>query len=93
MVESFTSGLGTAAFLAFLMHICDKEHAAVQYAALSALFALSRDVAGAISGWAVHLLGYATFFTATVFLAVPALFLLPSIRGWIREHEPAPTGS
>ena len=93
MIESFTSGLGTAAFLSFLMNICDKEHAAVQYAALSALFGLSRDVAGAFSGWAVHLLGYATFFTATVFLAAPALFLLPSIRGWIREHEPAPTGS
>ena len=52
MLESFTSGLGTAAFLAFLMHVCEKEHAAVQYAALSALFALSRDIAGAISGWA-----------------------------------------
>jgi PAT family beta-lactamase induction signal transducer AmpG len=62
MIESFTSGLGTAAFLSFLMNICDKEHAAVQYAALSALFGLSRDVAGAFSGWAVHLLGYATFF-------------------------------
>ena len=93
MIESFTSGLGTAAFLSFLMNICDKEHAAVQYAALSALFGLSRDVAGAFSGWAVHLVGYATFFTATVFLAAPALFLLPAIRGWIREHEPAPTGS
>jgi MFS transporter, PAT family, beta-lactamase induction signal transducer AmpG len=86
MIESFTSGLGTAAFLSFLMNICDKEHAAVQYAALSALFGLSRDVAGAFSGWGVQTMGYAAYFTFTVFLAAPALLLLPWIRGWIRER-------
>ena len=36
--ESFCSGLGTAAFLAFLMSICKKEYSASQYALLSALF-------------------------------------------------------
>lgn len=85
MVESFTSGLGTAAFLAFLMNICDKEHAAVQYAGLSALFGLSRDAAGGMSGAAVQAVGYAAWFTITVALAMPALLLLPRIRSWIRE--------
>ncbi|HSQ00912.1 MAG TPA: MFS transporter [Candidatus Dormibacteraeota bacterium] len=87
MIESFTSGLGTAAFLSFLMNICDKEHAAVQYAGLSALFGLSRDAAGAVSGWAVQTVGYAAWFTLTVGLAVPALLLLPRIRPWIRESS------
>jgi len=50
VVESFTQGLGTAAFLSFLMNLCDKEHAASQYAILSALFALTRDVVGASPG-------------------------------------------
>lgn len=85
MIESFTSGLGTAAFLSFLMNICDKEHAAVQYAGLSALFGLSRDGAGAASGWAVNTYGYATYFAFTVLLAMPALLLLPRVRSWIRE--------
>jgi len=35
MLESFTIRLGSAAFMAFSMNVCDKEHAAVQYAALS----------------------------------------------------------
>ena len=35
MFESFSGGLGTAAFLAFLMNVCQKEHATVQYAFLS----------------------------------------------------------
>ena len=43
MIESFTQGLGTAAFLSFLMNLCDKEHAATQYAILSALFAFKKQ--------------------------------------------------
>ena len=87
MIESFTGGLGSAAFLAFLMHVCEKEHAAVQYAALSAVFALSRDVAGAISGWATTRLGYAPYFVLTFLLAFPALALLPIVRTWIHDRD------
>lgn len=83
LVESFTGGLGTAAFLAFLMSLCDRDHAAVQYAVLSALFALSRDVAGAASGWAAVRLGYASYFGFTFLLALPAYAFLPVVRGWI----------
>ncbi len=87
MIESFTQGLGTAAFLSFLMNLCDKEHAATQYAILSALFALTRDVAGAFTGIGVESLGYAVFFALTTALALPALALLPLIRPRIREGE------
>jgi MFS transporter, PAT family, beta-lactamase induction signal transducer AmpG len=91
VVESFTQGLGTAAFLAFLMTLCDKRHAASQFALLSATFALSRDVAGAFSGIGAEALGYAAYFTLTACLAIPALALLPWIRGRIRgAPQPAP---
>jgi PAT family beta-lactamase induction signal transducer AmpG len=89
MIESFTQGLGTAAFLSFLMNLCDKEHAATQYAILSALFALTRDVAGAFTGIGVESLGYAVFFALTTALALPALALLPLIRPRIQEGETA----
>ena len=87
LIESFTGGLGTAAFLAFLMHVCDKRHAAVQYALLSAVFALSRDVAGAASGWATTRLGYDAYFAMTFVLAFPGLALLPWLRPWIRDRQ------
>ena len=80
VVESFTQGLGTAAFLSYLMSLCEREHAATQYALLSALFALTRDVAGAFSGLGVERLGYPTYFAVTTALAVPGLALLPLIR-------------
>jgi len=96
VVESFCGGLGTAPFLAFLMAICDKAHAATQYALLSALFGLTRVLAGAASGWAAEQMGYALYFTLTFFLAAPALLLLPWMRAWTdappppETHRPAP---
>jgi len=90
LLESFTGGLGTAAFLAFLMHVCEKRHAAVQYALLSAVFAFSRDVAGAASGWATTRLGYDAYFLMTFAFAFPGLALLPWLKPWIRDGWGAP---
>jgi PAT family beta-lactamase induction signal transducer AmpG len=83
--ESFTQGLGTAAFLSLLMRLCDKEHAGVQYALLSALFSLARHVAGAASGWAADLLGFGIFALYTVLLSIPAFLLLP----WVKKRVAA----
>ncbi len=86
VIESFTQGLGTAAFLSFLMNLCDKEHAATQYAILSAMFALTRDVAGAFTGIGVENLGYAVFFAITTALSLPGLALLPVIKPRINPN-------
>jgi PAT family beta-lactamase induction signal transducer AmpG len=82
VVESFCGGLGTAPFLAFLMSLCSPAHAATQYALLSALFGLTRVVAGAFSGVGAEQFGYATYFALTCVLALPAFGLLPWVRAW-----------
>ncbi|MEA2625938.1 MAG: transporter, family, beta-lactamase induction signal transducer AmpG [Candidatus Binatota bacterium] len=82
LFESFTGGLGTAAFLAFLMRACDRELAASQYALLSALFALTRTLAGSVSGYAATRLGYAPFFALTFALSFPSYAFLPWVRRW-----------
>lgn len=86
MVESFTGGLGTAAFLAFLMRACEKEQAATQYALLSALFGLTRSLAGGVSGFGTVSLGYATYFAVTFVLSFPAYLFLPWVRMWAGEE-------
>lgn len=86
LVESFTGGLGTAAFLSFLMNVCDKEQAATQYALLSAVFNLSGTLVGSVSGFGTERLGYGPYFAVTFVLALPAYVLLPWVRGWIRER-------
>jgi PAT family beta-lactamase induction signal transducer AmpG len=82
-IESFCSGLGTAPFLAFLMSVCDKTQAATQYALLSALSSLTGSLISPFSGRVTQSVGYATYFTATFFLAWPAFTLLPWVKGWI----------
>ena len=86
LLESFTGGLGTAAFLAFLMHICDKRQAATEYALLSAIFGFTRSLAGGVSGWGAARLGYGNYFTLTFLLALPAFSLLPWAKAWIHEE-------
>ena len=78
--ENFAAGLGTAAFLAFLMSVCERRYAATQFALLSAVFALSRWAAGLVSGVLAERLGYAEYFFFTFLLGLPAFLLLPRIR-------------
>jgi MFS transporter, PAT family, beta-lactamase induction signal transducer AmpG len=85
IVEAFCTGLGTAAFLSFLMFICDKANAATEYAMLSAIFALGRTLAFAISGYVAEDLGFAKYYLLTAALALPGLALLPLIRARLYE--------
>jgi PAT family beta-lactamase induction signal transducer AmpG len=85
--ESFTGGLGTAAFLAFLMAIVDKRHSATEYALLSSVFALSRSVAGWASGFGAEAMGYAPYFLLTFFLSFPAYALLPWVKRMLARAD------
>jgi PAT family beta-lactamase induction signal transducer AmpG len=90
IVETFCGGLGTAAFLAFLMFICDKENAATEYAMLSALFTVGRTGAIAMSGYLAKSLGFAGYYWLTVALALPGLALVPLMRARLLHHQEAP---
>ena len=92
-IESFTGGLGTAAFLAFLMAIVDKQRAATEYALLSSVFALSRSFAGWASGFGAEAMGYSGYFFLTFFLAFPAYFLLPWVKTMLARSDYARTSS
>ena len=50
-VENFCAGLGTAGFVGFLMSLCNPRFSATQFALLSSLMAVGRDlIAGPASG-------------------------------------------
>jgi len=87
MIESFCGGLGTAAFLAFLMSICRKDWAATQYALLSAIFGITRSFSGVASGWGATSLGYGGYFALTFFMAMPAFLFLFAVRRWLPEQN------
>ena len=87
--ESFSGGLGTAAFLAFLMNVCQKEHATIQYAFLSSIFSLTGRLMGGLSGLGAERFGYGNYFALTFLLSLPAYALLPWVKGWIHEEKPS----
>jgi PAT family beta-lactamase induction signal transducer AmpG len=86
-LESFTGGLGTGAFLAFLMAITSRAKATTEYAILSSIFAFSRAVAGWAGGIGAQEMGYAAYFFLTFWLSFPAYALLPQVRRMLASAE------
>ena len=74
--ENLCGGMGTAAFVALLMTLCNKSFSATQFALLSALSAVGRVYVGPIAGWFVNAHGWPTFYLFSVAAAVPGIVLL-----------------
>lgn len=79
-VENLCGGMGTAAFVALLMTLCNRSFSATQFALLSALSAVGRVYVGPAAGWLVELWGWPTFYAFTVLAALPGLLLLTLCR-------------
>jgi PAT family beta-lactamase induction signal transducer AmpG len=75
-VENFCGGMGTAAYLALIMSLCDKRYTATQFALLSALSAIGRVFVGPLAGVMVKQFGWADFFIASVIFSLPGIMLL-----------------
>ncbi len=79
-VENIAGGMGTAAFVALLMALCDPRFSATQFALLSALAAIGRVFVGPPSGLLVDAVGWVWFFLCTFIVALPGLLLLWRLR-------------
>ena len=75
-LENLAGGMGSAAFVAYLSGLCSPGYTATQYALLSALALLGRNLFAALSGLLAAHLGWIGFFTTSVCLALPGLGLL-----------------
>lgn len=76
-LENLCGGMGTAAFVALLMGLCNRQFSATQFALLSALSAVGRTyLAGPLTPPLVEYAGWSTFFVLTVLIALPGLLLL-----------------
>jgi MFS transporter, PAT family, beta-lactamase induction signal transducer AmpG len=84
-LDTMVGGMGLAAFTAFLMSLCSTDYSATQYAILSALAALPRNLSGAAAGNLVPIVGWARFFLITCLAAVPGLIVLLIMRRPIND--------
>jgi PAT family beta-lactamase induction signal transducer AmpG len=87
VIENVTGGMGTAAFVALVMSLCDPRYTATQFALLSSLEALGRVFAGRPSADIVALVGWTQFFVLTVVVALPGLWAVWRIRRFIEPEQ------
>lgn len=85
--ESLTGGMGSAAFMAFLMSLCDKRFSAMHYAFFAMLFSFGARIFGYLGGLLAGALGYPVFFLVSFLAAWPAFLLLPWVLSVVRERE------
>ncbi len=75
-LENISGGMGTAAFVAFISSLVNKQFTATQYALLSSFSAFGRTWLSTPAGWFAGKLGWEAFFVLSVILAIPGLVVL-----------------
>lgn len=89
-LENFSSGLATTALVAYISSLCNKLYTATQYALLSSVMSLSRDIFASTSGILLEFItknvlifndsfqqaSWIVFFIISGFLSLPSIFVI-----------------
>jgi PAT family beta-lactamase induction signal transducer AmpG len=85
--ENLASGMGTAAYAAFMASITNKRFTATQYALLTSLMGVPRVLASAPTGFLAKNLGWESFFYSCALIAIPGMLLLLKFAPWRSREE------
>jgi len=88
--ENLSSGMGTAAYIAFMASITNKRFTATQYALLTSLMGVPRVLASAPTGFLAKNLGWVSFFIACTLIAIPGVLLLLKFAPWKSKDAAKP---
>lgn len=84
--EDLTSGMGTAAFVAFMASITDKRFTATQFALLSSLMGVPRSFIAAPAGLMAESMGWPMFFVTCALIALPGLLMIQRVKAFTRTQ-------
>lgn len=85
--DNLSSGIASAAFIAYLSSLTNVNYSATQYALFSSMMLLAPKWLAGFSGRYVDAFGYSHFFTATALLGVPVLLLVWLASRLKRQNE------
>ncbi len=85
--EDISSGMGSAAFIAFLAAITNKKYTATQYAVLASIATLGRNFFSGFSGEMVKALQWTNFFYVCALIAIPGLVMLFVLREQYQKND------
>lgn len=80
--ENISGGMGTVAFVALLMGLCNQSFTATHYALLSAFAAVGRIYVSPLSGVLSVSIGWPAFFLFSIIVAVPGVVMV----WWLRDE-------
>ncbi len=83
--ENLASGMGTAAYSAYMASLTNKQFTATQYALLTALMGVPRVILSSPTGYMSKVMGWEMFFIFCTVIALPGLLLLK----WVFNLKPA----
>ena len=86
--DNLSSGIASAAFIAYLSSLTNINYSATQYALFSSMMLLLPKFLAGYSGKYVDAFGYSHFFTATALLGLPVLVLV-----WLASRTQTPRQS
>ncbi|HSH88841.1 MAG TPA: AmpG family muropeptide MFS transporter [Ramlibacter sp.] len=86
--DNLSSGIASAAFIAYLSSLTNVNYSATQYALFSSMMLLLPKWLAGFSGKYVDAFGYINFFSATALLGVPVL-LLVWLASRMKDVQPA----
>jgi MFS family permease len=75
-VENLASGMGTAAYSAYMASLTNKRFTATQYALLTALMGVPRVILSSPTGLMAESMGWQMFFVFCTVIALPGMLLL-----------------
>ena len=84
--DNLSSGIASAAFIAYLSSLTNINYSATQYALFSSMMLLLPKFLAGYSGAYVDAFGYANFFTSTALLGLPVLALV-----WLASRMKMPS--
>ena len=84
-IENLAGGMATAAFIAYLMGLCNLTYTMTQYALFTSLFAIAGRIFSVPGGWLADNMDWVAYFVLTTAAALPGLLLLV----WMMRRVPA----
>ncbi len=86
--DNLASAMATSAFVAYMSFLCNTAYTATQYALLSSLMALPRDLLSSGSGWLADHTTWPVFFSITAVLSLPGLIVLLILNRKFPQNRP-----
>ncbi|MBV8169438.1 MAG: MFS transporter, partial [Alphaproteobacteria bacterium] len=93
LTENFFTGMGSAAFMAYLAGLCSRQYTATHYALLSALAAVGRVLLSSGGGWIADRMDWLSFFLTGCAAGLPGLAILLYLMWRVDDPQPSRAAS